>query len=158
MMKNLKAAMMASISEVLETMFYMSLDFDDHKTIKNMDIIQNGITLACRLDFTGPLTGCFLLIIPEKLLIEMSQNFMGIEEADIQQQQLEGTIKELINMIAGNTFSTLNDQIEFKLSIPAIVDIQTLSSQYMTNSEKEVEIITETIGGFLAVKVILNDP
>lgn len=157
MLKNLKAAMMASISEVLETMFYMSLDFDDQKTLKNMDIIQNGVNMACRLDFTGPFSGCFLLIIPEKLLIEMSQNFMGIEEADIQQQQLEGTIKELTNMIAGNTFSTLNDQIEFKLSIPAMVDIQTLSSQYMTNSEKEVEIITETTGGFLAVKTILND-
>ncbi len=158
MIKNLKAAMMASISEVLETMFYMSLDFDDHKTLKNMDILQNGVPMACRLDFAGPFSGCFLLIIPEKLLIEMSQNFMGIEEVEIKQQQLEGTIKELTNMIAGNTFSTLNDQIEFNLSIPEIVDIQTLSSQYMTNNGKEVEIITETTGGFLAVKTILNDP
>jgi CheY-specific phosphatase CheX len=156
-MKNLKAAMMASISEVLETMFFMSLDFDAQKTLKNIDIIQNEITMACRLDFTGPFSGCFLLIIPEKLLAEMSQNFMGLEQVEIKQQHLEGTIKELTNMIAGNTFSTLNDQIEFNLSIPELIDIQTLSSKYMANSEKGVEIITETTSGFLAVKTILND-
>ncbi|MBA4366136.1 MAG: hypothetical protein C0403_00655 [Desulfobacterium sp.] len=156
-MKNLKAAMMASISEVLETMFFISIDFDTHKTIQNIDIIQNGIAMVCRLDFTGPFSGCFLLIIPEKLLAEMSQNFMGMEQVEIKQQHLEGTIQELTNMIAGNTFSTLNDQIEFNLSIPELIDIQTLSSKYMANTEKGVEIITETTGGFLAVKIILYD-
>jgi CheY-specific phosphatase CheX len=156
-MKNLKAAMMASISEVLETMFFMSIDFDTHKTIKNVDIIQNGITMVCRLDFTGPFSGCFLLIIPDNLLADMSQNFMGMERIEIKQQHLEGTLKELTNMIAGNTFSTLNDQIEFNLSIPELIDIQTLSSKYMANTEKGVELITETTSGFLAVKIILYD-
>ncbi len=157
-MKNLKAAMMASISEVLETMFFMSVDFDMHKTIKkNIDIFQNGITMVCRLDFAGPFSGCFLLIIPEKLLADMSQNFMGMEQIKIKQQHLEGTIKELTNMIAGNTFSTLNDQIEFTLSIPELIDTRTLTSNYMGNHEKGVEIITETTGGFLAVKIILHD-
>lgn len=156
-MKNLKAAMMASISEVLETMFFMSIDFDTHKTIKNIDNIQNGITMVCRLDFTGPFKGYFLLIIPENLLADMSQNFMGMERIEIKQQHLEGTLKELTNMIAGNTFSTLNDQIEFSLSIPKLIDFQTLSSKYLGNTEKGIEIITETTGGFLAVKIILHD-
>ncbi|RJP75929.1 MAG: chemotaxis protein CheX [Desulfobacteraceae bacterium] len=156
-MQSLKTAMMTSISEVLETMFFMSLDFDIHATLENSDIMHNDLSMACRLNFTGPFSGCLLIIVPKDLLAHMTESFMGLEQDKITAQHREGTIKELANMIAGNTFSTLNNQIEFKLAIPELIDTRTVSDQYLPTKERDVEIITETTGGLWGAKIILND-
>jgi CheY-specific phosphatase CheX len=155
-MQNLKTAMMTSISEVLETMFFMSLDFDIHATLENSNILQNDLSMACRLEFAGPFSGCLLIIVPKNLLSLMTESFTGLEQDKITAQHTEGTIKELANMIAGNTFSTLDNQIEFKLAIPELIDTRTISDQYLITNERDVEIITETTDGFLGAKIILN--
>ena len=154
-MKNLKAAMMTSISSVLETMFFMSTDFSVPQTRNPIDLLQSESAAACQLEFSGPLSGSFLLVIPETLLVDMAVNFMGLEPEEIGSPQREGTIKELVNMIAGNTFSTLNNQVEFQLAIPELVDAREITLQ--TSAENEIELLTETTGGCLAVKVILRD-
>ena len=153
-MKNLKAAMMTSISNVLETMFFMSIDFDVPLTKNPDDALRNEAATACRLGFSGPLSGCFFLVIPETLLLDMAVNFMGLEPDEIGAPQLEGTIKELVNMIAGNTFSTLNNQVEFQLALPELINAREVSFE---KAENEIELLTETTSGCLAVKVVLHD-
>ncbi len=66
----LKTAMTASISNVLETMFFMSLEFNDQTILEAGDIPGEDKTISCRIGFKGKFSGYFILLVPEKLLFE----------------------------------------------------------------------------------------
>ncbi len=143
---DLKLKMTTSISEVLETMLFMALEFEECENIKDLNI--TGEIRVCRLDFSGKLSGHFVIFVPKELLISMSADFMGEEIEDITQEYTDGTIKEIINMVGGNMFAALDSNAEFKLGIPEIVEdnnfIQSISS-----NPPEGLVIAEAIEGHL---------
>ena len=107
----LKTAMTTSISEVLETMFFMSLEFSEDGSIENDVIKDSEKTIACRISFSGKFNGYFMFLVPEKVILEMTKNFMGMDKDDITEEQSGGTIKEAINMLAGSVKSAISVMI-----------------------------------------------
>lgn len=148
MMTDLKQKMRTSISEVLETMFYMALEFEESESVESSGIDLTQGTRICRLDFSGKLTGHFIIFVPEDLLIGMAADFMGEEPENINEEYIEGTIKEIINMVGGNLFAALDSNAEFKLGIPEMVTTSE-SVEEIRKSPPEGLVIAESIEGHL---------
>ncbi|MFO7714233.1 chemotaxis protein CheX [Desulfosarcina sp.] len=110
-------AMKASISEVLETMFFMPVDFGptDEKSAESIATIN---PVAARLEFSGSEKGCFHLQVPEALARNISADFMGIDPTRLTRDDVTGTVNEMINMLAGNTLSHYDPTVAFDLSVP----------------------------------------
>ncbi len=157
MKKALKTAMMASISEVLETMFFMSLEFNEQTTLEASGLLDVDKTIACRIKFKGGFSGYFILFVPGKLLFNLAESFMGQDRDDITDEHINGTIKEAINMLAGSTFASFNDKIDFQLTIPEIIDISKATGLGKKPDEEEIVVVTETTEGSLALKVVIEN-
>jgi len=135
MIQELKKAIITSISDVLETMFFMVIEFDESETVEKSKIFDIQKAYGCFLKFRGPFSGKFIIFIPEDLLVEMAMDFMGEESENITWQHTEGTIKEVINMVAGNTFGHYDDTIEFNIGIPELIKKEDIKDVY--NSDRE---------------------
>ena len=122
MMKILMTAMKTSISEVMETMFYLPVEFGEETTLDQCGMADNRPNMACQLEFSGDFSGCITLLIPEDLLSEMTQSFMGESSENLENEHLSGTLTETLNMICGNTLSKVDSKIPFELDIPKIME------------------------------------
>jgi len=153
MKEALKTAMMTSISEVLETMFFMAIEPGEvDEWADAVDNMAGEKHFASRINFTGPLSGYFVLSIPETILSSMAEMFMGIEAEEISETHSTGIISEAINMIAGNTFSKLDDQAVFHLDIPALVDPATLPGEGVRPGAENLFFRVETPSGCLGMQ------
>jgi CheY-specific phosphatase CheX len=113
--------MMTSTSEVMETMFYLPVEF------QNEPAVLNGLDnftphTACELKFSGDVSGRVTLVIPKDLLSEMTENFMGESRDNLKEEHLFGTLTETLNMICGNALSRVDSKIPFELDIPDMID------------------------------------
>ena len=121
----LTRTMRASISEVLEKMFFLPLDFSEAGTPGELwGDPEAADLLAVRLPFEGPFSGSLVFLIPRGLGFDMTADFMGVEKEEVPLEHVEQTAKEILNMIAGSTFSRLDDQAVFELGIPETVPAQ----------------------------------
>ncbi len=154
-MKDLKKMMTTSISEVLETMFFMALEFEDYESLDSCGILHEKNVEVCRLVFSGIFSGHFSIFIPEQLLISMAVDFMGEEKENITREHSDGIIKEVINMVAGNMFAAYDNQIEFKLGIPEMIDTDTFLAEITKAPPKEL-ILAESIEGYLGFLIKIN--
>ncbi len=154
-MKDLKKMMTTSISEVLETMFFMALEFDDSENLDNCGILHEKNVRVCQLVFKGEFSGHFSIFIPEQILISMAVDFMGEEKENITREHSDGIIKEVINMVAGNMFSAYDNQVEFQLGIPEMVATDTFLAEVTKTVPKEL-ILAESIEGYLGFTIEIN--
>jgi len=119
--ESLTTAMKTSISNVLETMFFLPMDFPDAVNKKEFWTGKTGQIMAIRLDFDGPFCGYCVLYMPKKMAVSMAADFMGIDAEGIPDDQIIGTVMEVTNMITGNTFSLYDEEAVFDLKIPGLV-------------------------------------
>ena len=157
-MKNslLEMAMKNSISDVLETMFFLPMDFSD--AIDTHELWNSGKDqiLAVKLNFNGPLIGDCILCIPEKLAKSISADFMGKEEEDVSDDQVKGTVKEIINMIVGNTFSKYDPEAAFNLGIPELISFSHYYNE-LSDTGDRFSFIIDTLENHLAFQLNLRD-
>ena len=149
----LTTAMKRSISEVLETMFFLPLDFSDTVTPEELWHSGTDDIVVSKLNFSGPFSGYFLFFFPKGLALSLTAGFLGKNEEMISQDHLTATIREIINMIAGNTFSIFNDQAVFNLGIPESVHIDEVKRDG-SNSPQEIFIAVNTLDNCLALKIV----
>jgi len=157
-MKNslLKMAMKNSISDVLETMFFLPLNFSDTVDVHELWDTGKDQILAAKLNFDGPLTGDCIFYIPEKLAKSITADFMGREEEGISDDQVKGTVKEIINMIAGSTFSTYDPEATFNLGIPELVSFNYYFNGLSDTGDRFYFII-DTLDNHLAFQLNVRD-
>lgn len=98
-------AMKASISEVLEQMFFLPIDMVDAGE-ENKPTGLNQPIIAASVGYDGALSGTFLLNIPADLAASITADFLGTVPEQLSTEQIAGTVKEMINMLAGNSLST----------------------------------------------------
>lgn len=80
-MKNrLKAAMKSSISEILETMFFVSLEFDESGNFDDFIQSANGNLSASRLRFGGDLSGSFFFLCAGECAPYHNREFFGARQ------------------------------------------------------------------------------
>ncbi len=120
--KTLMTQMKASISEVMETMFYYPVELKEELGLEESGFFQaeNKVIIAA-IDFSGPLNGRLFLMIPEDVLGLMAENLMGLETEKISTAHVTGTAQEALNMIAGNAFSKTPFDVPVDLGVPEII-------------------------------------
>jgi CheY-specific phosphatase CheX len=130
--------MKTSISEVMETMFFLPVEFGEESTLEQcgMDINDN---LACRLAFTGDVSGSLILAAPESLVAEMAENFMGESKDQLTSEHLSGTLTEMLNMACGNALSKTDSKVPFELGIPEMMDTANISGKEVFTSVETSE-------------------
>jgi len=144
--------MTTSISEVLETMFFMTIEATEDTEWGDLTDTAYGEKLfVSKIDFHGPLSGSFFFMVPESILSAMTEMFMGMEAGEVTESHLSGTISEAINMIAGNTFSKLDDQTVFNLQIPEILETASPPPTAHPPGKEAIFIRIETPGGNLGL-------
>ena len=153
MQQALKKAMTVSISDVLETMFFMTIDINENSMPEAFAGESAEKLFISTIDFHGQLSGSFFLIIPESILRSMTETFMGMESCDVTESHLNGTVQETINMIAGNTFSTLDKTAVYDLGIPKLVEFDSVINRCPADAPKMYFLQVETFAGKIGLKV-----
>ncbi len=156
MMKDLKAAMAASISEVLETMFYMPLEFEGTGDPVKRGFFDMADIRSCRLTFKGALNGTMVIIIPESLLVPMAVDFMAEEKENIARIHTDGILKEILNMVLGHMLSSLDARSDFHLGIPELLEDDSLIRAFR-DSLPECHVLVESVDGLILCILVLDD-
>ncbi|RZB38363.1 MAG: hypothetical protein SRB2_00111 [Desulfobacteraceae bacterium Eth-SRB2] len=153
-MKNdvLTTAMKNSISDVLETMFFLSLDYPDDVDIHELWSREKDPIITAKLNFSGPLSGYAVFCIPKKLALSITADFLGKDKADIYDDQINGTVKEIINMIIGNAFSMYDPEAVFDLGVPELVGFHDFIKD-LSDSEKSFSVVIKTLENYLAFQM-----
>lgn len=154
--KDLKSAMAASISDVLETMFYMPLEFEDTGEPDKRGFFDIPDLRVCELEFNGSISGRLILMIPESLLVSMAVDFMAEDKSTIKRVHTDGIIKEVANMVAGHMLSHMDDKRDFHLGIPRITENNEIIETFKKNPP-ECHVLAESINGLFLTIMALND-
>ena len=109
-MQKIKQALMISIFEVFEKMFYVFLEPAD----KNEWVHES----AASIQFSGPMTGGLKACFSKGIADGMVQNMLNIAEGEITEKLKEDCLKESVNMICGNFLRNYDSAKVFDLSIP----------------------------------------
>ena len=152
----LEMAMKNSISDVLETMFFLPMDFSDTVDAHELWSAGEDQILAVKLNFDGPLIGDCIFYIPEKLAKSITADFMGKEEEGVYDDQVKGTVKEIINMIVGNTFCRYDPEAAFNLGIPELVSFSHYFNE-LSDTGDRFSFIIDTLENHLAFQLNVRD-
>jgi CheY-specific phosphatase CheX len=117
----------------METMFFMPVEIKEEVESLGGSINQYEPDMACRLEFTGDYSGTVILVIPEQLLEEMAENFMGESKEDLTKEHLSGILTESLNMICGNGLKNIESKEPFELGIPEIINTKEISEDLSFN-------------------------
>ena len=150
MKKILTTAMMTSISEVMETMFFLPIEFGEESTMGQSGIDVTAPILASQLKFTGDISGSLYILAPKDLAGEMAENFMGESLENLTPEHLDGTLTEMLNMVCGNALRKIEAKTPFELGIPKIIDGS-------KGFEKQVFRIVETTESKMAILLTMDE-
>jgi hypothetical protein len=102
------------VREVLEKMFFVDvLDPAPGEAL--------AAPLTAKLSFDGNPSGSFRLILDQTAARSAAADFLGEDPAALTQEQLNGVICELANMICGSVLSRIESSATFRLSTPTMV-------------------------------------
>lgn len=106
-----------TFSEVFETMFFTFLE--PLEELADADAWDNGEGyLRAAISYHGPHAGSFALYLPRRLARNITMNFLGADEKDINEEQMLDTAKETANMAVGSLLGQVDPAGESKLHIP----------------------------------------
>jgi len=122
MKKTLMQKVTDSIFEVMETMFYLTVE-ERNDLGQDLSTLFDIPTLrACRISFSGEFSGSIFLMVPRQVLEQMTRNFMGDDHQALTRELTDGTLMEALNMIAGNALTRMNKESYTGLGIPEMID------------------------------------
>jgi CheY-specific phosphatase CheX len=137
-------------------MFFLSLDFfHDDTDIRDLWAPGGDHVLAAKLNFSGPMSGDAIFCIPKKLALSITADFMGKNEEEISDHQIDGTVKEIINMVIGNTFSMYDPDVVFDLGVPELVAFNDFPKK-LSDSENRFSMVIETLENYLAFQMTVR--
>ncbi len=139
MKKTLMMKATNSIFEVMETMFYFTVE-EKKNTVPDLSALLDAKnSRACKITFSGKQSGAMYLLLPRNVLDVMTRNFLGENEDNLPEEMTDGTLKEALNMIAGSALTKFDEESYMGLGIPEMVDPGTISideEAVVFNSEK----------------------
>jgi len=151
----LKTAMRDSISEVLEKMFFLPLDYTEKLNPHEVWKAGKDKVLAAVLGFRGPFSGYVIFFIPEAAAASLAAGFLGQEAKDVLPQHASETAKEIVNMVAGNAFSLFDNQSIFDLETPKVVSLDKIGTNQV-DWGKSIFISLNTLDSSLAFGMVIR--
>ena len=121
MRKTMKTNMKQAISNVLELMFFISIQFKEEDGPPGGWSPRDQASIMATLGFSGPVSGSYYLLIPVAMAKEITANFLGLGEEEVSTAQERDTVKEALNMIGGHMLSLADQPDGYQLGIPEIV-------------------------------------
>jgi len=79
----------------------------------------------------------------------------GRDPEAVTPEQTTETVKEIINMIAGNTFGIFDEKAIFNLGIPQFVDFKKIKS-LNPGPDKQILVVVDTLDQTMVFQLILN--
>ncbi|MBW2000908.1 MAG: chemotaxis protein CheX [Deltaproteobacteria bacterium] len=144
--------MRASISNVLETMFFQSVQISDTNCSLQEWFSNAQLLFGVSLSFNGPSAGSFYFLLPATMVTGITANFLGIEEEEINEEQKKDAVKEALNMIGGHMLSLFDKEGAFKLGIPELIEENDLAEDNLGDLKKDI-ILIETEENRLAAGI-----
>ncbi len=154
MKDGMQAAMSAAIGLVLETMFFMSTEISGEETPAEYFGTLKDRLHAGQIAFSGPCGGRFFILIPEAVLYAMTESFLTLERDKIEERHLSGMVKEILNMVAGNTFSAHNPDHVYELGIPERVPAEAVARALAESDREPIFLVVDTNDGRLALALL----
>lgn len=115
---NYQAPMMRAISEVLETMFFLSIDFEDRSL--------NGLAGPCEARIPVWLDGLefsIALRVADDFARMAAANFLGVDEDKVEDVEVMDVVREMANMVGGGFIQKAGD-CDSRLGIPTFSRLQ----------------------------------
>ncbi len=122
MKKTLMTQVMNSIFEVMETMFFFTTEENKEVPVNFSKVFDLETVKACQITFSGKQSGSIFLLIPMNVLQHITSNFLGQDSSTLNDDYLDGTLKEALNMIAGSALTKVDETSYMGLGIPDMVD------------------------------------
>jgi CheY-specific phosphatase CheX len=102
--------------ETLESLAFMFIEPGDTRNPKDYSGAE-----AVSMYFSGPFSGQLVLTCSDQVLPELAENMLGTEE-DIPLSQQRDALKELLNVICGNTLPAIaGKEAVFDLTMPEVL-------------------------------------
>jgi CheY-specific phosphatase CheX len=153
----MKLAMKDSIFKVLEQMFFVPVDVQEPPGTADAEAaLPNTSSITACLGFNGPSDGTFVLTIPADLAASMAVDFLGVSPEMISSEHVTGTVKEMINMLAGSTLSAYEPDSAFNMQIPKI----TAAPQLTTSDsvpDRSITLLIETPDNRMTYRLLITD-
>jgi len=100
------------------------------ESLEEGEILRSqGPFLRSSVTIAGPQSIRIGLQVPQSLARKMAANFLGVDEAEIYQPEMEDILKETTNMLAGSFLS--------KMEAPAALKLQTPIVQWLSAEEQK---------------------
>lgn len=137
---NNKEIIIEVIDEIMTDMFFIFPDLDDDgKKVATGEIAGNSVHVGIHFN-----TDFYLhFTIDPQLLSEMAMNFMGITQDELLQEHIESMACETANIIGGNYLVRVDPSATCKLSIPEILDPNTITESDKTDEHWTIYFVAE---------------
>lgn len=127
----LRQMIFKTFSEVFETMFFTFLepveDSPDSQELAAAPYIEAVIS------YTGGCTGAFHFYFPLGLARNITVNFLGVDDTEVQLNQVRDTAAETANMTIGSLLGKIDPNGAAKLAIPHTREIADFSPATLLN-------------------------
>jgi len=141
--ETMKKILKDSISDVLGTMFFLPVQMTSDDCIPEKWFSDKDPLFEATIHFGGPHAGSFHLIMPIEVASEITANFLGLNESEINVEQRRDTVKEAINMIGGHALSVFDHKGRYKLGLPRLTEKKGLADIPLSDLNGEV-LLMET--------------
>jgi len=152
----LKEATKTSISDVLETMFFLPLELSESKGGGGLSQTPKDQLMGVGLKFSGPMSGEVVILLPIKLARSLTADFLGQENAGVGTSEMEGTVKELVNMITGKALSLFDEGAIFKLGIPEAAEPAAPIDGFFSEDDNAFTLLFNAIEHQLALRITIG--
>ncbi|MDZ7642506.1 MAG: chemotaxis protein CheX [Desulfurivibrio sp.] len=121
----LKQLIEETFGEVFETMFFTFLE-----PINEMPgpaaFVGEDAYIQADISYHGPSAGRFSVYLPRRLAANITMNFLGVDDDEINPEQVLDTAKETVNMAVGSLLGKIDPAGESKLHIPSASELDRL--------------------------------
>jgi CheY-specific phosphatase CheX len=115
---SLQFVLQQSVEDVLEKMFFIRSLGD-----ASGEAILADSEVKARLAFDGEPSGSLTLRVSRAAARSISADFLGADEGDLNEQQVDEVVCELANMICGSVLSRVESAVTFRLAQPELGEV-----------------------------------
>ena len=121
MVENIQRTTLAALSNILETMFFVTVDPIEDDQGEASSLKGSSRFFKGEIKFRGKYSGLLTLYLPTELAKTMAVNFMGTEESIVPEAQTMDMVGELCNILCGNLLTQLDKKTGYILTTPRTV-------------------------------------
>jgi CheY-specific phosphatase CheX len=114
--EELRRVIFETFSEVFETMFFTFLEPLEEAPVR--EDLACGRFVEATISYSGGCNGSFLFYFPWELGKNITVNFLGVDEDEVQDGQVKDTAAETANMAIGGLLGKLDPAGKASLAIP----------------------------------------